>query len=343
MAKGLDAVKAAANYSLADIMAQKFARELDEFCATGFNTDLALTKELYTQYIEVLDNNPFEDFPKDVPVFRSSGTGKCLREQTLRAIDCLEHTNRTDKREVQPHQNRWQNIGTAIGDTIQMYVLMMEKHFERLTGKPCSFRFERTPEGYPHFEEFSTTFNQYTSGNISFITGGSMDGIMIYTDHSTGKETRVGLEIKSKQTTYAATGQWSMREPNKKHVWQVRNYAMLKDLDYYLIVYVNASHKSWSMTEAEYAKHPDFRVFGVEVTEDDKKAVRNRFFDAVEMAHAGVLPKLELDGFAFNDYKTACALSLTYKELEELKREAAGDKFKEKSIEEIERIRKDVV
>lgn len=341
MAKGLAAVNKASGQTLAQKMAIDFAYQLDQFCSTGFNTDLQITKKLYQQYIEVLGNDPFEDFPKDVPFFRSSGTGKCLREQTLRAIDALEGTDRTDKRIVQPHQNRWQNIGTAIGDIVQMYVLMMEKHYERLVGEPCLFRFERTPEGYPMFEEFSTEFQEFRSGKINFITGGSLDGIMIYTDPDTGKEHRVGLEVKSKQSTYAATGHWSMKEANSKHVWQVTNYAMLKDLDQYLIVYVNASHKSWNISDEDYAKYPDFRVFGVETPEEKKKEVRNRFFSAVEMAHEGVFPKLSLADWTFNDYKTACALSLTYKEFEELKREAHG-KFQEEAIKEIEKIRGDV-
>jgi hypothetical protein len=341
MAKGLAAVQAASGQTLAQKMALQFAYELDQFCSTGFNTDLQITKQLYQQYIQVLGKNPFEDFPKDVPFFRSSGTGKCLREQTLRAIDALEGTDRADKRSVQPHQNRWQNIGTAIGDMVQMYVLMMEKHYERLVGEPCHFRFERTPEGYPMFEEFSSDFQEFKSGKISFITGGSLDGIMIYTDPDTGEEHRVGLEVKSKQTTYAATGHWSMKEANSKHVWQVTNYAMLKDLDQYLIVYVNASHKTWNISDEDYAKYPDFRVFGVETPEDKKKEVRNRFFTAVEMAHEGVFPKLSLADWTFNDYKTACALSLTYKELEELKLEASG-KFQEEAIKEIEKIRGDV-
>lgn len=341
MAKGLAAVQAASGQTLAQKMALQFAYELDQFCSTGFNTDLQITKQLYQQYIQVLGNNPFEDFPKDVPFFRSSGTGKCLREQTLRAIDALEGTNRADKRSVQPHQNRWQNIGTAIGDMVQMYVLMMEKHYERLVGEPCHFRFERTPEGYPMFEEFSSDFQEFKSGKISFITGGSLDGIMIYTDPDTGEDHRVGLEVKSKQTTYAATGHWSMKEANSKHVWQVTNYAMLKDLDQYLIVYVNASHKTWNISDEDYAKYPDFRVFGVETPEEKKKEVRNRFFTAVEMAHEGVFPKLSLADWTFNDYKTACALSLTYKELEELKLEASG-KFQEEAIKEIEKIRGDV-
>lgn len=225
---------------------------------------------------------------------------------------------------------------------IQEQVLMMEKHYTKLTGNTCNFRFERTPEGNPNFEEFSSTFRKFKSGKMEFITGGSMDGIMIWTDPETLKEHRVGLEIKSKQTTPAATSLYSMKKPNEKHVWQVKNYAMLQDLDMYLIVYVNAAHKKWDMEDEDASKNPDLRVFGVDISEQDKKDVINRFFTAVEHAHAGTLPKLELSGFTFSDYKTALAKSLTYKELEELEKGYLS-KFDQQALEEIQRIRKDLI
>jgi hypothetical protein len=342
MAKGLNAVNTASGKTLVDTIAEDFEQHLQNWGETGFTYDADLNYWLMERYLTVKDNNPFEDFPENVPVFRSSGTGKCLREQTLFAIDALEGSHRSDPRKMESHQSRWVQIGTKIGDMLQEQVLMMEKHYKRLTGQDCNFRFERTEEGNPNFEEFSTTFKEFKSGNMRFITGGSLDGVMVWTDPSTLKEYRVGLEIKSKQTTPAATSLYSMKQPNEKHVWQVRNYAMLKDLDMYLIVYVNAAHKSWSMTSEDYAKNPDLRVFGVTITEEDKKEVLNRFFTAVEHAHAGSLPPLELSGFTFSDYKTALALSLTYKELEKLE-EKALNKFDQKALEEIKKIRKDVL
>ena len=341
MAKGLKAINNASGKTLVDTIAADFWEHLQKWGETGYTYDADLNYWLMERYLTVRDNDPFENFPKGVPVFRSSGTGKCIREQTLRAIDVIEGSNRKDPPKMQSHQSRWVQIGTKVGDMIQEQVLMMEKHYQRFVGEECHFRFERTPEGNPHFEEFSTTFQQFTSGKISFITGGSMDGIMIWTDPETLKEYRVGLEVKSKQTTPAATSLYSMREPNSKHVWQCRNYAMLKDLDMYLIVYVNAAHKTWEMTDEDAQKNPDLRVFGIDITEEDKKAVRNRFFEAVEHAHAGTLPPLELSGFTFSDYKYALAQSLTYKELEKLE-EKALNKFDQKALEEIKKIRGDI-
>ncbi|WVP82814.1 CRISPR/Cas system associated protein [Enterococcus phage EF_WCK] len=341
MAKGLKAINEAAGKTLVDTIAEDFERQLNKWGETGFTYDADIHHQIMRDYLKVVDRNPFEDFPENVPVFRSSGTGKCLREQTLFAIDKLEGSDRKDPPKCQAHQSRWQMIGTAVGDMIQEQVLMMEKHYQRFTKEECHFRFERTEEGFPHFEEFSTTFKKYKSGRMEFITGGSMDGIMIWTDPATGEEYWVSLEVKSKQTTPAATSKFSMRQPNSKHVWQVKNYAMLKDLDMYLIVYVNCAHKSWEMTEEDYAKNPDLQVFGVDITEQDKKDVRNRFFTAIEHAHAGTLPPLELSGFTFSDYKYALANSLTYKELEELEKKAVS-KFDQKALEEIKKIRGDV-
>lgn len=342
MAKGMKAINEASGKTLVDHIAADFWEQLQKWGETGYTYDADLNYWLMERYLTVKDNNPFEDFPKDVPVFRSSGTGKCIREQTLRAIDVLEGSDRKDHPKMQSHQSRWVQIGTKIGDMLQEQVLMMEKHYKKFVGEECHFRFERTPEGNPNFEEFSTAFQQFNSGNISFITGGSMDGIMVWTDPETQQEHRIGLEVKSKQSTPAATSLYSMRAPNEKHVWQVRNYAMLKDLDMYLIVYVNAAHKAWEMNEEDAHKNPDLRVFGVDISEDDKKAVRNRFFTAVEHAHAGSLPPLDLSGFTFSDYKYALAMSLTYKELEELEKRTLN-RFDQIALDEIKAIRKDVV
>lgn len=326
-------------YTLEERMADIFTEQFNKFCATGMDTDEELTKWLYIQYLDVLGLNPLKDVQEEMVFFRSSSTGSCLREQTMKVIDFMEGTKRADKRGLkQPHQTRWTALGTAIGDIMQFFVLLMEKHYERLVGEPFAFRFERDEVGHPMFEQFTTTYKAFKSGNMQWATGGSVDGIMIFTDPEDGKEYRVGLEIKSKQTSAARTSHYSMKEPDKKHVWQVKNYAMLHDLDSYLIVYFNASHKTWEYTPEEYAKTPDFRVFGIHVTEEDKKAVRERFWTAVECAYAGTYPELDLSAWTFNDYKVACATSLTHKELDRLDAIAVG-KFQEQALQQIYDIR----
>lgn len=341
--KGLAAVTAQTGetyeYSLEDKMAQVFTEQFDKFCERGMDTDEELTKWLYIQYLDVLGINPLKEVQDEMVFFRSSSTGSCLREQTMKVIDFMEGTKKSDPRgHKQPHQTRWTALGTAGGDVMQFFVLLMEKHYERLVGEPFAFRFERDEVGHPMFEQFTTTYKAFKSGNMQWATGGSVDGIMVFTDPDTGKEHRVGLEIKSKQTSAARTSLYSMKEPDKKHVWQVKNYAMLHDLESYLIVYLNFSHKTWEYTSEDYTKTPDFRVFGIHITEDDKKDVTDRFWTAVEHAHAGTFPELDLSSWTFNDYKVACAKSLTLKELDRLDKIAVG-KFQEQALQEIYDIR----
>lgn len=343
--KGLAAIEKASGQDLTYTMEQRiadiFTEQFDKFCETGKDTDEELTKWLYQKYIPVLGKNPLEDIQKEMMFFRSSSTGSCLREQTMKVIDFMEGTQRFDPHTgKQPHQTRWTALGTAGGDVMQFFVLLMEKHYEKLVGEPCAFRFERDENDNPMFEQFTTTYKAFQSGDIKWATGGSVDGIMIFTDPEDGKEYRVGLEIKSKQTTAARTSLYSMKEADPKHVWQVRNYAKLHNLDYYLITYLNFSHKGWTYSPEDYKKSPDFRVFGLHITREDKKAAMNRFWTAMEHAYAGTYPPLDLGAWTFNDYKKVCAKSLSFKELEKLE-EQATDRFKEQAIKEIWDIREE--
>ncbi|WVP83137.1 hypothetical protein DOABOMFO_00050 [Enterococcus phage EF_KTM] len=94
MAKGLKAINEAAGKTLVDTIAEDFERQLNKWGETGFTYDADIHHQIMRDYLKVVDRNPFEDFPENVPVFRSSGTGKCLREQTLFAIDKLEGSDR---------------------------------------------------------------------------------------------------------------------------------------------------------------------------------------------------------------------------------------------------------
>lgn len=325
-------------------IADKFVEEWDAFCATGFTVDDELTAWLYRKYLEVMEvpNLP----PKDAPFYRTSSTGSDKRSLALMARNAKE-----DKRSMQPHQARWVNIGTAVGDVVQMFVLLMEKHYERLLDKPCSFRFERVGNDYPHFEQFSTKYMQIESEGVRYAFGGSVDGILIYTN-SKGKETRIGLEVKSKQTSAARTGLWSMKEPEYKHVEQVKAYSILHDLDQYIVLYVNCAHLSkWEYTLDDYAKTPDIRAFGIQIGEAEKQEVLDTFADATIAAKIGKLPKLDASKWTFNNLKRECSLSLSKDELDELYEDYSNmpktkkaEKYRKdmkKMLDEIERYRKE--
>lgn len=337
--KGFNAIKEYTEISRSEEIAKVFYKEFERFCETGFNTDDKVTLWLYEHYIKVLREG-YPEIPCEIN-FRSSGSGSCKRELTMAVQAKSNESIRPDKRKVMPHHTRWTAIGTSIGDVMQMFVLLMEKHYERLVGEPCSFKFERLSDGAPNFEQFSTKYKTFSRGDVEFSTGGSVDGVLIYTDQKTFEETRIGFEVKSKQSSYSATGHYSMKSANDKHIKQITNYAMLNELDHYMIVYLNAAHQAWNIKPENYAKYPDVRVFGIDVTQEMKDGVIENFFFVAESARDNVLPPLELDNWMFNDYKTACAKSLSYEELEVL--EDIATPKQEWIIEDIKKLRGDIL
>ncbi|MNV11747.1 hypothetical protein D3C71_1023220 [compost metagenome] len=140
-----------------------------------------------------------------------------------------------------------------------------------------------------------------------------------------GEVIRVGLEIKSKQTTYAMTSGYSMRNgPKEGHVKQCICYSKMYDVDYYVILYVNGSRKAWNMTPEEFAKNPDIAAFGLYITEGMRAEVFDHFASIVEAAETGNPPKLDLDRWLFNDFKRTIARSLSEDELAELRRQVSA-------------------
>ncbi|WP_242069975.1 hypothetical protein [Bacillus cereus] len=219
---------------------------------------------------------------------------------------------------MKPWQRRWQFIGTNIGDAIQRDILLAERHYEKFTSEKPRFRIERTKDGYPAFEDFVKTRKVIEHNDQQFALIGTCDGILEYTDEH-GVITRVGLEIKSKQTTYSKTSEYSLREPGADHVKQVTCYSLMYDLDYYIVLYMNASKKAWNMNEEDYAKYPDFRAFGVAITDDMRSEVLDKFASIVAAVNTKQPPKLDIEHWLFNNYKTACAQSLSDEEYEEIK------------------------
>lgn len=332
--KGLKAIQKYTELSKAEAMAKEFQRQFDKFRVLDMKADDMLSAWLMEKYIPVLRRG-YPEIPCEIN-FRSSATGSCPRELAMQASNM-----EADKRRIQKHQRSWQGIGTKIGDYMQEEVLMMEKHYQRKTGEPFNFQFERLEGDVPNFEQFSTKYITVDTGFVKFSTGGSVDGVMIYTDPITMEQTRVGFEVKSKQSSYSATGHFSMKGPNEKHVQQVTNYSILNDLDYYIIVYLSAAHQKWTQTDEEAAKYPDFRCFGIDVTQEMKDAVIEKFTMVCESVVSGELPKLSLNDWLFNGYKKACALSLSYAELEELEEEATDKQ--QGIIEEIKKLRGDIL
>jgi hypothetical protein len=225
-----------------------------------------------------------------------------------------------DEDVVKPWQRRYTARGTAVGDWLQRELLLAERHYEKFTGDKVPFKIARTDEGTPFFEDFVKTQKFIEHNGQRFSLFGTCDGVLEYVSEETGEIKRIGLEIKSKQTSYSETGYMRMKGPKADHVKQVTCYdLMYGPLDGYLIVYVNCSIKAWFMADEEHEKAPDFRVFGVDITDEMKLEILDKFAYVTKCVEEGTPPALDLETFRFNNFKRSCAKSLTDDEFELLK------------------------
>lgn len=292
-----------------------FIALIDEWHSLPETWDNALDAQIHRWYADALAAKPV--FPRR-PYFSPSAANACPRELYMKAIGA-----KRDVTKQQPHQNRWRKIGTAIGDLIQRDLLFIEKHFEKKTGNRPPFVFERTADGRPMFEDFAKKNHPVNYAGHSFYLYGAPDGIMRYTSDD-GEVIRVGLEIKSKQTTAAKTSLHSMRQPQIDHIAQATCYSIMYDVDYYMIVYVNAAKSGWVVDEETYEKTPDVRAFCIEINDAARAAVLDGFVDVLDAVAAKEPPALDLERWNFNSFKTACAESLTDEEYEIIKQQVAN-------------------
>jgi hypothetical protein len=134
-----------------------------------------------------------------------------------------------------------------------------------------------------------------------------------------GEIIRVGLEIKSKQSTPAKTSVHSMREAEEGHRKQCVAYSIMYGVDYYIILYVNTAKKAWVMSDDEYEATPDIRAFGFEITDADRAELLDNFAEITRCINTDTPPALDLSRWTFNGFKTACALDLADDEFQTLK------------------------
>ena len=257
-------------------------------------------------------SNPPKVFPKR-PYFSPSSVTACPRELYLK-----DKRAKRDEVKRQPHQGRWTRIGTAIGDVIQRDLLFIEKHYERQTGKPPKFRLLRTKNGEPAFEDFVKINRTIEHNGETFNLYGTCDGILEYETDS-GDKIRVGLEIKSKQTTPARTSLYSMKEAEESHVAQTVAYSIMYGVDYYVVLYVNAAKQSWNLTDEQATKTPDIRAFCRKIDDKERTELLDTLAEQTRRQRTGDKPPLDLSKWTFNNYKEACANDLTDDEYDEIK------------------------
>jgi len=254
--------------------------------------------------------------PKGTKYFSPSSANSDARELFMKIIG-----EKKDDQKRPPHQGRWQRIGTAFGDVIQRDLMFIEKHYKKEFGEHPPYKPEYVQVGdklYPAWEKFAQkiVWVEHRGHRIPIL--GQPDGIL---RHLPTKK-RVGLEIKSKQTTAAQTSQYSMREPKEDHVKQCVNYSIMygekeAPLDDFVITYGNLSKKAWVMSKEDYEKSPDLRAFHVKVTEKDRIELLDFYADVMDAIDLGRPPKIDLEKWAFNNFKTACVLSMSDEEYEE--------------------------
>lgn len=277
--------------------------------------------ELHTQYARILREQSkwgyfnWKTAPDGTPrpLFSPSSAGKSDRELYEKV-----RKSKRDERSPQPQQRRWTALGSMVGDLVQREVLLAERHFEKLTGKPSRFKFARTERNEPMFEHFTKVMHEIEHNGEKFAIFGLGDGILEYVTDD-GEVVRIGLEVKSKQGSYADTSPSRMREPKRDHYLQTVCYSEMYGLDYFFVIYVNTAKKAWNMTDEERTKSPDFRVFGFEITEAERNEVKKKFARVTKAAREGVAPAVELDSWIFCEYKTVIAKSLTDADLDVIK------------------------
>jgi hypothetical protein len=297
-------------------IAQDFTKYFNTFHSYREPYDDQLDEWLHAKYAHVKKKRQFFDF-RSQPYFSPSSANSCRRELYEKV-----RKSKRDEQAVYPWQRRWTALGTAMGDWIQREVLLAERHYEKFTGEEPRFMMDRTKDDEPFFEDFVKTMKVVEHRGHRFSLFGTSDGVLTYRADN-GEVLRVGLEIKSKQTTAAQTSDYSMREPKEDHVKQVTCYAIMYDVDYYIVLYVNASKKSWMMSEEDFAKTPDFKAFGLAITDEMKTEVLDGFADVLDAVKKNEAPPVDLTKWTFNGFKTAIAESLTEEEYEEIKRKVS--------------------
>lgn len=297
---------------LAEKYANEFLEDLNAFHSEQYPRDNEMDLYLHRCYYEILQNDIEKYFDDVEYYFSPSSANSCPRELYLKNMGAEK-----DSEEIVPHRTRWQNIGTLIGDMIQKDVLLMEKHKE-----DSRFGFIKDENNFPMFEEFAYTSKEIEYNGNKFHLIGTTDGIMSYKN-----KTKVGLEIKSKQTTYSSTGYFSMKEADPKHVAQCVAYSLMYNVEYWVICYVNASKKGWNMSEEDVAKYPDVRTFGIYVTDDMKISLLNYLSSIVDDIKAKEMPALDITKWTFNNYKEACLEVTTLEEIKDIEHQYNEGKF----------------
>jgi hypothetical protein len=289
---------------LANKIAQDFIDFLDEFHTHNQPYDDAMDAEFYEQYARVLKEQSkwgyfnWKTAPDGTPrpLFSPSSAGKDERQLYEKAIK-----SKADPRTPNRNQRDWTGLGSQVGAYIQREVMLAERHFEKLTGKKPRFKFERTERNEPAFEHFKKVIHEVEHNGEKFGLNGLPDGIMEYVTDD-GEILRVGLEVKSFQKGY--TDFKKLEQPKRDHELQTTVYSEMYGLDHTIVLYHLTYGADW---KRDFSRS---KAFGRYITQEDRIEILDKFARVTKAWRTGVAPAIDLDGWVFNDYKTAIAKSL---------------------------------
>ncbi|MDR5022701.1 hypothetical protein FOL75_12175 [Bacillus thuringiensis] len=296
-------------------LASKFESQMRYFQSLNLEESDETMLYWHECFYDILKNNAVEEPPEGKWLRPSMiGSDELALWYQLNGFKSDEDSLKGKPRQDDRH-TRWQAIGTVVGDMWQKQVLSAEWH-SRKGVFDFDFAFERLARDYGHGMKMYPAFEEFTRetahlGDVPLH--GTCDGILRHF-HSEGNKisaTRIGFEVKSKQTSYASTGGYSMKGEDPKHVRQAKTYALMYDLDYYFFVYQNCAKKSWNMTEEDKQKYPDLRIFGIYISPEEKAEHVKYLKYLWELQNSEEKPKLNLLKWNFNAYKKTILEDMT--------------------------------
>lgn len=309
-------------------LADKFKTQMDAYFRKNLSND-PIMKDWHRNFYEALVHQELNPEWYNPPVkkwIRPSMVGSDEQAVWMHLHGYKPDTFLLDEPQDEVH-TRWQAIGTAVGDVWQQQVLAAE-YWTKKGKAQVDFSFERVirnytdfPKHYPMFEEFAREYHELDGVPV----WGTCDGILNYHGEHPGvtrdlKTTRIGFEVKSKQTTNASTGTYKMKGAEAKHIQQSKTYALMYDLDYYFILYQNCSKKGWTQDEETKTKYPDCRVFGIYISPEEKKAHTEYLKSLWSLKDSEDKPPLDPLNWNFNSHKISAIVNMDNQEWDTLTR-----------------------
>lgn len=305
-------------------LADKFKSQMDAYFRKNLSDD-PIMLEWHRNFADILERGT--EYPPVKKWIRPSMVGSDEQAIWMHLHGYKPDTYLLEEPQDEVH-TRWQAIGTVVGDMWQRQVLAAE-YWTKKGKDQVDFAFERvniyddkTGTDYgnmPMFEEFARKYVELDGVPV----WGTCDGILNYIgecpDSDGGGQVRIGFEVKSKQTTNASTGTYKMKTYEEKHRQQILTYALMYDLDYYFILYQNCSKKGWTQDEETKAKYPDLRVFGIYISEEDKRNHIRYLQRLWELRNTEEKPPLDPLKWTFNSHKISAIVNMTDKEFVLLK------------------------